>query len=818
MADTTSVLARLQAALSVYDPTWDVSAGSATYKILEAVANEIATANNNSVLQTYSYDVATKSGLELDNFCNIFGVYRQIGKRASGTVTFYASGSQIVNIDIPLGTQVAVPINSSNNSTIVYFSTTVPAVIPLGETSVEVPVLSTLAGAAYNVPANSITSLVNTLISVTSVNNDLPMLGGTDPESDAELRNRWQSTAFNNTTGTPGKYIIAALQNNNVHRANTVSPQQYYTEQTQIQATISGGTGGVVMSLIAYSGMTNPLTGATYSGTTVVASGYYASSTTGSTFATSIGAMISGVYPNNGVSLSTSPSGNTITQGFNITFNQPSPYRFAINKATISASGYYTVSGCNYWEWAKSSNPDVGLSGTLSAYSPFGAQGAIYPEGNELVGSNLNAVDEIVYSNITDYYYPNAPTVPLTINITNGSNQPALFVGNNIEIVSEYMPSSSRATSISGNNNFVDIFIDGATANLANEQVVFNPQLTISSGNTISYLNTANYLLASGSVASTNSLTTSGIYIPINQQPLVNFPSQIGLTSSGVADTILLYNQASGTATQYPIALNPWPYITFTGSIPAGATNYPNQFIPVPAANTFLYPGLALASGVATATGGPFYITQVTSSGVFVNAPITGTYATASSVVMSGKALVFPIYDNTTKMGSVMDSSALAFASGTPPVGWPSLPTTTTWATYKHSYNNDVVDVESLIQQSRPIGVNTLVHQADFVNLVVNITIVANPGSNIVTIQNTIYNQLNSLFSGYSFNSFISFASLTRQVLSSNGVSNVRINSIQIVATDGTLINTFTNDFGLASNNLPMLSAVNFVVRGSSNF
>ena len=57
MADTTGVLARLQAALSTYDPTWDISVGSATYKILESVANEIATANNNSTLQTYSYDI-----------------------------------------------------------------------------------------------------------------------------------------------------------------------------------------------------------------------------------------------------------------------------------------------------------------------------------------------------------------------------------------------------------------------------------------------------------------------------------------------------------------------------------------------------------------------------------------------------------------------------------------------------------------------------------------------------------------------------------------------------------------------------------------
>ena len=98
MADTTGVLARLQAALSVYDPTWDVSVGTATYKILEAVAQEIATANNNSVLQAYSYNINTKNGNQLDNFCNLFGVYRQLGKRASGLVTFSTGGTPATNI------------------------------------------------------------------------------------------------------------------------------------------------------------------------------------------------------------------------------------------------------------------------------------------------------------------------------------------------------------------------------------------------------------------------------------------------------------------------------------------------------------------------------------------------------------------------------------------------------------------------------------------------------------------------------------------------------------------------------------------------
>ena len=818
MADTLTVLARMQAALSVYDPTWDVSAGTATYKILEAVAAEIANANNNSVLQTYSYDINTKSGQELDVFCNLFGVYRQQGKRASGTVTFTASSSQIANITIPLGTQVAIPVNSSTATPAIYFSTTAPAVLLAGETSVDVPVLSTLAGSAYNVPANSISSLVTSLISVSSVNNSQPMSGGSDPESDAELRNRWQSTAFNNTTGTPGKYIISALQNNNVRRANTVSPHTFYTEQIQIQATLSGGSSGVKLDLVAYSGMVNPLTGNTFSGTTVVASGYYAASTTGAAFSTSFNALVSGVAPGSDIVFTASPSGNTITQGFTITSNTPSPYRVVIDGSSPSASGYYTVSGCNYVEWVKSSNQDIGVSGTLSSYIPVGKSGVLYPQGNEFIGSNLNAYNQVVFSNNTDYYYPGSPVPQLTVNILNGTNNQSLFIGNNIEVISEYIPQSSRATSVSGNGNYIDIFIDGTTAALAQEQVVFNPTLLVTSGNANSTINTAYYILASGSAAYANSSVTSGVYVPINQQPLINFPSQIGLSSSGIADTITLYNQASGTSTVYPIALNPWGYINFTAVLQSGANNYSNNFLPVTSANTFLYPGLALASGVATASGGPFYITQVTTSGVYLNAPITGNYTTVTSISMSGRALAFPIYDNTTDAGSVNDSSGLVFYNGTPPNGWPTLPTSTTWATYNHSYNSDVVDVESLIQQSRPIGVNTLVHQATFFNFNVNVTVVLSAGSSLSTVQNSIYNTLSTMFAGIPFNGFMSFAGISSNIISINGVSNARLNSIDFVSLDGTILQTFTSDFIIPSNGLPYLNEVNITVRGASNF
>jgi hypothetical protein len=91
VADTTTVLNRLITALTVQDPTWDISVGTAEYKILEAVANEIATASNNNTLQNYSFNINTKAGIALDAYCAIFGIFRNQGKRAIGTATFYTA-------------------------------------------------------------------------------------------------------------------------------------------------------------------------------------------------------------------------------------------------------------------------------------------------------------------------------------------------------------------------------------------------------------------------------------------------------------------------------------------------------------------------------------------------------------------------------------------------------------------------------------------------------------------------------------------------------------------------------------------------------
>ena len=820
MADTTGVLARLQAALSVYDPTWDVSVGTATYKILEAVAQEIAYANNNSTLQTYSYDINTKFGTELDAFVNLFGLYRQLGQRATGLVTFTTSTPAVNIIDIPVGVQVAVPIGGNYVSPI-YFTTTVPAIIGIGDTSVDVPVISSLPGLINNVPPNTITTMSTTLVGVNSVNNSNSMTGAVDPESDAQLRGRWQSTVFNNTTGTDSKYVLTALQDPYVSVANSFGQQNYYTEQLQVQASVATVTGTfVTFSLVAYSGMTNVISGTTYSGTSLVAYSGFAANTTAATLASGLTALISGVAPNNQVVVSatgTSINGGGVT----LFFSNPSPYRLIIGngtgQTTITGVAYNgtTFSGVTYQEFLLSNNQDIGVSGTLSYTNT--ASGYLFPQGNELVGVNLNAYNQTVYVPNSDYIYPSgSPTPQLSLTVANGSLSPGLFVGNTVEVISEYNPASSRSTALTS-GNVVDIFVNGTTASLATEQVAFNPAYTMSSTTTTGFLNSGNYLLASGMVASGNATVAGDYYVPLNVQPVINFPSQLSISSSGVADTIYLYNNATNSGVTYPIALNPYGLISFFGTVSPSAAAAGTNFVSVNTTLTPLYPGLALGSGILT-SGQPYFISSVTTSGIYLNKNVTSTITGGLNVAMSGRAIVYPIYDNTNNRNSVLQTTGLLFDSAAPLTGWPTLPNTLAFATYTHGYNNDVVTVESLVQQSRPLGVNTLVHQASFVGLNINVSIVFSSNASQTTTQQNIYNQINVYLNSLPFLASISFSSIASQFLNAAGVNNIRITSINTVATDGTVLNTFTKDFALASNQLPTLNAINYTIKGASNF
>lgn len=241
MASRNEILGRLRDALSLTDPEWDVSVGSPVYKIMEAVATEMAGVYDNALLNDYHFDIDTKTGTTLDAFVEMFGLVRLMGKRATGTVTFSrGTPDHNVDYDIPTGTQVLKP--ASGVSPAIFFQTTTAATLQAGTTQVEVPAEAVVAGSSGNVNAGTVTLFAGGMQGVTAVINEQPFTGGRDSESDSELRRRWRITLFRNLAGTEDQFLAIALESEAVSRALVVGASRRVREQLEIaMGTISAG-------------------------------------------------------------------------------------------------------------------------------------------------------------------------------------------------------------------------------------------------------------------------------------------------------------------------------------------------------------------------------------------------------------------------------------------------------------------------------------------------------------------------------------------------------------------------------------------------
>jgi len=868
MANSPTILSRLISSLSASDPTWDVSVGSPTYTILESVANELAIASNNSTLQTYSFDANSKSGTELDSFVNIFGMTRNLGQRSYGNVTFTFSSPVTSIITILAGTQVYVPAANSPLGTNIYFSTTVPVTVPLGQTEIQVPVQSLLPGSFNNVGIGAINTVLTPIVGLPAVTNYSPLSGGTDTETDSQLQSRWSSTAFSNISGTVDKFTSLILQDPNVNQVNVVGAQQNYNEQVQVLTTISGNANfnlglnfQAVLSVTSGSSLASLTNGSFpqsvtvnsgsyttipapqsavfsgslyYDGTNynlsapavnsgtltvnyILSSGNTGGITTlnGTTTAATVASTVSGFFAYLGVpNMTVITSGNTVSSGITIQLNQPTGYNVIVSSGTVSGTNTIT-----------SAVPD-------SKYT--------YPEGGETIGLNIGSANQQLLSYVTDYTYPTSSGVPLIIPlIPNTGNAPLTYTGNFLQLESEYIPTSSRITNPTTNSNYVDIFINGTSSNSITEQVVFQPSLVLVSGNSTSTngnpLAAANFNFANGFSVNTVSGAYGGYYIKLGQRPATNFPAQL---ISGSNPSFITFGTTQGNV-YIPISLklvnsNP-PVITGVTAI--SGTNYLSTNTSI----SGLYTGLVISgTGIlnnspvsTTLSGVPFgsYITQLVPGApnrIYLNNTINyNVNSTSATFVTVGYA----VYDNTNNAGSILDATGIAL-DAQEQVGY----RTYSIAPYNgvvnvgsitHSYNSDVTQTNNLVQQSRVVGTNVLVRQAQYLNLVVNLSIVYNQSVNISFVNNIIQTSISQYLASINYTGTVNLNALISTVLNTYGVASARISTstdnpnnygIQTVALDGTVLNTYTKNILLANNQLSSLYSVNFTAFGVANF
>jgi uncharacterized phage protein gp47/JayE len=199
----------------------DLTVGSVLRAVLEANASLALWLQWLIVQLLLTTRAATSSGADLDSWVADFSVARLPGVAASGQVQF-ARFSPGVAASIPVGTQVrtadgTTSFNVVADPTNTAFDPVANAfALPPAATSLSVPVQAVAAGAAGNVQANAITLLVDALPGVDTVDNPAPLQNGVDGESDAALRQRFQSWAASLARATPLaiQSAIASVQQN----------------------------------------------------------------------------------------------------------------------------------------------------------------------------------------------------------------------------------------------------------------------------------------------------------------------------------------------------------------------------------------------------------------------------------------------------------------------------------------------------------------------------------------------------------------------------------------------------------------------------
>lgn len=215
--------------LRASDPELDTSVGTPARKIIDAVAYAISNAYVDQHILSYQYDIDSKAGADLDAFTQLFGIARLAAKRASGFVTFTRAGSTTALVTIPAGTIIA-----TTSTPMVMVSTVVAGAMTIGDTTVSIPVLAVDPGSSGNLPSDALTFLTSPVVGINSVTNVEPITGGTEAETDSELRARWKSTVFRSLAGTEQMYRGIALSDPNCTSANVLGSSKRFRERIQL--------------------------------------------------------------------------------------------------------------------------------------------------------------------------------------------------------------------------------------------------------------------------------------------------------------------------------------------------------------------------------------------------------------------------------------------------------------------------------------------------------------------------------------------------------------------------------------------------------
>lgn len=212
-------------------PSLDVSAASPIRWLLDAVAELHAQANL-AHDRAINWDVNTKVGQDLDYFVELFGMFRQPGRHATGTVTLFFGSPITRGYLIPQGTE----LHSKNLGGITYtYLTSTQVGVPQYSSFATLPVIAEEIGPTYNIRANEINDINFDIEQLVAVRNERSIRGGSGDESDGDLQTRFKTDLFRDILGNEAWYRQIASRHPQVSAVQLLRPTQDAEEHLVIR-------------------------------------------------------------------------------------------------------------------------------------------------------------------------------------------------------------------------------------------------------------------------------------------------------------------------------------------------------------------------------------------------------------------------------------------------------------------------------------------------------------------------------------------------------------------------------------------------------
>lgn len=163
--------------------------GSVIRTIIEAIMAE-TDIQNYTIDQIYkAMNIDTSTGSDLDALVTILGISRKQATYATGTVTFGRSDVYDTDITIQYAQMVSTRQDSNTGLIHEFIVTDDEAKLVAGELKTMVNIKAVNPGRIY-LPTGSITIMTTPVIGIEYVTNEIEFSGGTDQETDDELRAR----------------------------------------------------------------------------------------------------------------------------------------------------------------------------------------------------------------------------------------------------------------------------------------------------------------------------------------------------------------------------------------------------------------------------------------------------------------------------------------------------------------------------------------------------------------------------------------------------------------------------------------------------